>query len=149
MIPPTTNNRASAHIYLKMAVATAVFIKTPGSAGCFDTRKRFCVPFIWRANIAFGMHPRQSCGASSLDWERETLPIEGSNKGPVTRRGLLLPNLHKSSFPSRIFPAVIFFAADIRNILSPFAAMNISIAPALDFRIPFACKIKTIRTGRL
>ena len=109
MIPPTTNNRASAHIYLKMAVATAVFIKTPGSAGCFDTRKRFCVPFIWRANIAFGMHPRQSCGASSLDWERETLPIEGSNKGPVTRRGLLLPNLHKSSFPSRIFPAVILF----------------------------------------
>ena len=43
------------------------------------------------------------------------------NKGPVTRRGLLLPDLHKFSFPSRIFPAVICFVSDRWNCRSPAA----------------------------
>ena len=43
------------------------------------------------------------------------------NKGPVTRRGLLLPDLHKFSFPSRIFPAVICFVSDRWNFRSPAA----------------------------
>ena len=43
------------------------------------------------------------------------------NKGPVTRRGLSLPDLHKFSFPSRIFPAVICFVSDRWNCRSPAA----------------------------
>ena len=60
---------------------------------------------------------------------RYILPLLGArsasnrrhNKGPVTRRGLLLPDLHKFSFPSRIFPAVICFVSDRWNCRSPAA----------------------------
>ena len=43
-----------------------------------------------------------------------------NNKGPVTRRGLLLPDFHRFSFPSRIFPAVFIFSARTDSFLFPF-----------------------------
>lgn len=84
--------------------------KMPGSSGCFDIRKQFCVPVMerkYRAMDASAAKPRcilPRLGSQSASNRRH-------NKGPVTRRGLLLPDLHRFSFPSGIFPAVILSGA--------------------------------------
>lgn len=51
------------------------------------------------------------------------------NKGPVTRRGLLLPDFHRFSFPSRIFPAVIDMISDRWNFRFPSCISAFAIAP--------------------
>ena len=70
---------------------------------------------LWRANTALRMHPRQSRGASSLDWERGALPIEANLKAPS---------------PDEAFYFQI-------SILSLFSQQDISRCPFLFFAVRF------------
>jgi len=96
---------------------------------------RFCVPVMarkYRALDVSAAKPRYilpRLGAQSASNRRH-------NKGPVTRRGLLLPDLHKFSFPSRIFPAVICFVSDRWNFRFPSCISAFAIAPLSGFGFP-------------
>lgn len=109
--------------------------KMPGSSGCFDIRKQFCVPVMerkYRAMDASAAKPRcilPRLGSQSASNRRH-------NKGPVTRRGLLLPNLHKCSFPSgRRTAVILFFRADALPYFRHFIAANHVVCRSVPVRI--------------
>ena len=89
---------------------TAHIKKMPGSAGCFDIRKQFCVQ-LWSANTAPWMHPRQSRVASFLDWDHKALPIEDTTKAPSPDEAFYFQISINALFPAAGEPLLFYFFA--------------------------------------
>ena len=87
---------------------TAHIKKMPGSAGCFDIRKQFCVQ-LWSANTAPWMHPRQSRVASFLDWDHKALPIEDTTKAPSPDEAFYFQISINALFPAAGEPLLFYF----------------------------------------
>ena len=84
--------------------------KMPGSSGCFDIRKQFCVQ-LWSANTAPWMHPRQSRVASFLDWDHKALPIEDTTKAPSPDEAFYFQISINALFPAAGEPLLFYFFA--------------------------------------
>lgn len=84
--------------------------KMPGSSGCFDIRKQFCVQ-LWSANTAPWMHPRQSRVVSFLDWDHKALPIEDTTKAPSPDEAFYFQISINALFPAAGEPLLFYFFA--------------------------------------
>lgn len=111
--------------------------KMPGSSGCFDIRKQFCVQ-LWSANTAPWMHPRQSRVASFLDWDHKALPIEDTTKAPSPDEAFYFQISINALFPAAGEP-LLFFSRRRFALLSSFHCGQSCCLPLRACQDPAVC----------